>query len=394
MSPRISSVFGAAALLTLVACYDDDDAVGPVIPPPPPGPPEALSLIETMTVPANYGIHDTFIRDGILILCLWNTGVRILDVGGGGRGGTPEAPVVLSTFQPNNGSLTSPAIHNAWWHRAPNGQRRYLFLGQEGPATLGSVSSGDIKVLDVSNLSQPVEVAFFRIPGAGTHNFWMNESAQVLYAAFYNAGVVALDVSGTLSGDLASREIARIQPGGESAYTWGVMLANGRLYASDMATGFWQLNPETLEPVAGGNNVTERWGSDLWVRGDFAYTGTWGNRGQNRGDALKIWQLSSTGAPTLIDSIIVEGITTVSDVEVSDNGNLLVFSTEGQTDAGLYVYRLTDPRRPTRVGYANVVQGIHTVSLGRVANRLYAFAAKNPSSPALLIYDLSELDTP
>ena len=103
--------------------------------------------------------------------------------------------------------------------------------------------------------------------------------------------------------------------------------------------------------------MAERFGSDLWVRGDFAYTGTWGNRGGNRGDALKIWQLSSSGAPTLIDSIVVEGITTVSDVEVSDNGNLLVFSAEGQTDAGLYVYRLTDPRRPTRVGYAQCGAG-------------------------------------
>jgi hypothetical protein len=161
-----------------------------------------------------------------------------------------------------------------------------------------------------------------------------------------------------------------------------------------MATGFWQLHPETLEPVAGGNNVEERFGSDLWVRSDFAYTGTWGNRSGGAGDAVKIWQLSANGAPTLIDSIIVEGITSVSDIQVSDNGNLLVFSAEGPTDAGLYVYRLTDPRRPTRVGFANVPQGIHTVSLGRVANRLYAFAARNPSGPALLIYDLSSLDSP
>jgi hypothetical protein len=130
------------------------------------------------------------------------------------------------------------------------------------------------------------------------------------------------------------------------------------------------------------------------VRGQFAYTGTWGQRSGTRGDAVKIWQLGSGGAPTLVDSIIIDGVNTISDIEVSDNGNLLVFSTEGPTDAGLYVYRLTDPRRPTRVGYDNVVQGIHTVSLGRVNNRLHAFAAQNPASPALLIYDLSALDSP
>jgi len=42
-------------------------------------------------------------------------------------------------------------------------------------------------------------------------------------------GVVALDVSGTLSGNLAGRKIARIQPGGSrSTSVWGVQLAGGR----------------------------------------------------------------------------------------------------------------------------------------------------------------------
>ena len=97
-------------------------------------------------------------------------------------------------------------------------------------------------MVDVSNLAAPVEVAFYHMPGAGTHNFWMDEGRQVLYAAYYNGGVVALDVSGTLSGDLASREIARLQPGGSgNTYVWGVQLANGSLYASDMLSGLWQI---------------------------------------------------------------------------------------------------------------------------------------------------------
>jgi hypothetical protein len=54
---------------------------------------------------------------------------------------------------------------------------------------------------------------------------------------------VALDVSGALSGDLSSRLIARSQPGGAgNTYVWGVMLANGHLYASDMLSGLWELN--------------------------------------------------------------------------------------------------------------------------------------------------------
>ena len=94
--------------------------------------------------------------------------------------------------------------------------------------------------VDVAELAHPREVASFHLDGAGTHNFWMDEAAQVLYAAYYNGGVVALDVSGTLSGDLSDRLLDRVQFGDET-FTWGVMLANGSLYASDMLSGLWQV---------------------------------------------------------------------------------------------------------------------------------------------------------
>jgi hypothetical protein len=39
--------------------------------------------------------------------------------------------------------------------------------------------------------------------------------------------------------------IARIEPGGDgNTYTWGVQLANGSLYASDMLSGLWQIAAE------------------------------------------------------------------------------------------------------------------------------------------------------
>ena len=382
------------AAVVLAGC--DPEANGGPIPPPPPPPPQVTAppVASQVNVPADYGLHDTYVRDGIAFLSIWNAGMMILDVGGGGRNGTPQEPVVMTTFLPSNGSLPSPAIHNSWWfHNATNGSRRYLFVGQEGPGIVGSTSGGDIKVLDVSNLAAPVEVAFFRIADAGTHNFWVDEQRQVLYAAYYNAGVVSIDVSGTLTGNLASREIARVRMTPES-YTWGVMLANNHLYVSDMTSGFWQLDPVTLQTRGGGNNVTERYGADLWVRGNVAYTGTWGGspRDGQRGNAVKIWQLLASGAPAIADSIVIEGVNTISDIEVSDNGRLLVFSVEGPTDAGLYVYDLTDPLAPVQVGYVNVVQGLHTVTLGRIGSKLYAFAARNPVSPALLIYDLSEYE--
>ncbi len=210
--------------------------------------PSVITPVASVPIPENYGIHDTFVRDGIAFVFAWNTGVIIYDVGNGVRGGSPGNPAEISRIvtAPNGAPGGDPAAHNGWWfHNPVTGERRYLFVGQEGPGVIGSQASGDIHVLDVSDLAQPREVAFFHLAGAGAHNFWMDETNQILYAAFYNGGVVALDVSGELRGDLAGRLISSIQPGGTGGtYTWGVQLAGGSLYASDMVSGFWQLKLE------------------------------------------------------------------------------------------------------------------------------------------------------
>jgi hypothetical protein len=206
--------------------------------------PSAIALRASVPIPPAYGIHDTYVRDGLAFVFAWNTGVIIYDVGNGIRNGAPDAPVEVSRLVTADDSVPGgPAVHNGWWfHNPVTGERRYLFIGQEGPGVIGSRSSGDIHVVDVADLTQPREVAFFHLDGAGTHNFWMDEARQILYAAYYNAGVVALDVSGTLAGDLSHRLIAQIQPGGPgNTYTWGVQLAGGSLYANDMLSGLWEL---------------------------------------------------------------------------------------------------------------------------------------------------------
>jgi hypothetical protein len=197
-------------------------------------------------VPPTYGMHDSFVRDGLAFVFAWDAGVIIYDVGNGISSGSPSSPVEVSRFITQAGNAGSPAVHNGWWfHNPVSGEQRYLFIGQEGPGAIGSRSSGDIHVVDVSDLRQPQEVASFRLTGAGTHNFWVDEEKQVLYAAYYNAGVIALDISGTLSGDLSSRLLSQLRPGGPGkTYTWGVQLANGSLYAIDMLSGFWQLKTE------------------------------------------------------------------------------------------------------------------------------------------------------
>ena len=207
--------------------------------------PASPTLVHSEPIEPHYGIHDTFVRDGLAFVFAWDEGVIIYDVGNGIRGGSPASPVEVSRLITGSSGST-PSAHNGWWfHNPVNGEHRYLFVGQEGPGVFGSRSSGDIHVVDVSNLTEPREVALFHLEGAGTHNFWVDESRQVLYAAYYNGGVVAIDISGTLSGDLSSRLLSQVRPGGAgNTYTWGVQLANGSLYAIDMVSGLWQLKTE------------------------------------------------------------------------------------------------------------------------------------------------------
>ncbi|HEX3926871.1 MAG TPA: hypothetical protein VHW65_02650 [Gemmatimonadales bacterium] len=356
----------------------------------------AATPVLVANVPAPAGAtydHDSFVRDGLAFVCDWNMGVRIYDVGNGMASGSPAHPQLISSLiTSDDGVPGGPAVHNAWWfHNPVSGENRYLFIGQEGPAVVGSTSSGDIHIVDVSNLAHPVETGFIHIPGAGTHNFWMDEANQILYAAYYNGGVIAVDVSGELSGDMSSRIRTEVMPGGSgNTYVWGVMLANGTLYAADMLSGLWALNPGSLATKGGGNNVPARYTSDLWVDGQYAYTGGWGARAV-AGNIINIWSLGANGAPALADSILIPGITTVSDIAVSDDHKRLVATAEGGAGAGLYVFDLVDPAHPVLRGRVLVPQGLHTGELATINGRSYVFAAVDPSAQGMNIYDITNV---
>lgn len=200
-------------------------------------------------------IHDVFVRDGVLFTALWNAGLTIWDVGGLARGGTPAAPVQVGNVVTRGGK-----VHNVWWFHDPTtGAKRYAFVGEEGAAIVGSSSSGDLHVVDVSDMSAPSEVAVFHVAGAGVHNVSMDEARGVLYAAFYNGGVRALDVRGDLGActaaqrtadgrcdlGLMGREMARGLTGGMPVYVWSALYAGGAVFASDMLNGLWKLAPVT-----------------------------------------------------------------------------------------------------------------------------------------------------
>lgn len=202
-------------------------------------------------------MHDVFVRDGILFTALWNQGIAIWDIGAGT--GSVSNPVMLGGLATVDGKA-----HNIWWYHNQNtGEKRYAFVGEEGPGAIGSQSSGDIHVVDVSDLAAPREVAFFHLDGAGTHNFSVDESRGILYAAYYNGGVRAIDITGDLSNCDAAhrdprfarcdlrrmgRELAHGPTADFPVYVWGVQLSGGSLYASDMLNGIWKLSEASFPP--------------------------------------------------------------------------------------------------------------------------------------------------
>jgi hypothetical protein len=218
--------------------------------------PSAPAQVYTAIMGSPY-VHDVFVRDGILITALWDDGITIWDIGGRGNG-SPSNPIPIGTLRTIGGEA-----HNVWWyHNVLSGEKRYIFVGQEGPGAVGSFATGDIHVVDASDLSAPHEVAFYHVDGAGTHNFSVDETRGILYAAYYNGGVRAIDITGDLSScdadsksadgrcDLGKmgREVGHGLDGQGPVYVWGVQLTGGWLYASDMLNGIWKLAPVPFAP--------------------------------------------------------------------------------------------------------------------------------------------------
>jgi hypothetical protein len=200
-------------------------------------------------------VHDSFVRSGLLFVALWNDGMEIWDIGGCGTGASPESPRVLGSAATVNGQ-----VHNIWWYHDPSGSKSFAFVGEEGAGIIGSTSHGDIHVVDISEPSSPKEVAFYHLDNAGTHNFSVDEANGILYAAYYNGGVRALDIRGDLGActpaqqltiannvtrcdlKLMGREIATgLLDSNRSVYIWGVQFLAGSVYASDMLNGIWKL---------------------------------------------------------------------------------------------------------------------------------------------------------
>jgi len=158
------------------------------------------------------------------------------------------------------------------------------------------------------------------------------------------------------------------------------------------------VTPALLFPLGLGA-VTDRYTAEVWVHGTTAYTSTWGTRGATRGNAIKIWDVSGP-SPILADSVIVPGANTLGDVQVSDDGTLLVVAIESNPNGGLAIYALDTPRTPrllVRTTGGDLQFGVHTAEVARVNGVLYAFCSIDPANNVaakLITLDLTDPATP
>ncbi|MEN8376188.1 MAG: hypothetical protein ABFS34_12130 [Gemmatimonadota bacterium] len=196
-------------------------------------------------------LHDVMVEDGLAYLSYWNDGVVILDVGAGIAGGTPTEPTLVSqyAYRFKVGDETYGNTHHAIRYGD------YVFAGDEifGCAECINGPRGYIHVIDVSDVDDPKEVAWYKIPEAGAHNMWAEDDK--LYIGHYQAGLRVVDISGELRGDLyrQGREIGWFMTEdatGTAPFatsTWGAQPYKGKIFASDGASGLWVV--EMLEPA-------------------------------------------------------------------------------------------------------------------------------------------------
>ena len=217
--------------------------------------PERVGRFELET--QGHSVHDVWVSDGIAFSSNWSDGVVAVDVGGGGRGGTPERPVELGRYAYPNGWN-----HAAFPYRSQSTGKFYLFAGDEAypygglandaeDAQLPFRTAGWIHVIDWSDWENPQEVARYQVPEAGSHNIWVED--DIMYVGFYYpGGLRVVDVSGELMGDLyrQGREIARFVPfdpegfAPNAPFVWGPQPYKGHIFFTDYNSGLWAVRLE------------------------------------------------------------------------------------------------------------------------------------------------------
>ena len=238
--------------------------------------PREVARWETRQSEHGRTLHDIDVRDGLAYLSYWNDGLVILDVGNGMKHGSPTSPQLVAQYkydlddlyrnvEAEGGPGFIRGTHTAW--RSGN----YVFVGDEvfsakpqGVVMPGmglGKANGRLHVIDVSDMNNPREVAWYEPTDGGAHNVWI--AGDTLYLGDYQGGLRVLDISGELRGDLLAqdREIAHVHTGDargfvpNAAMAWGAFYHNGLVWVNDIFSGLWairiepRVDPRRPEPV-------------------------------------------------------------------------------------------------------------------------------------------------
>lgn len=202
-------------------------------------------------------IHDVWVEDGIAYSSNWNDGVVMVDVGNGLAGGTPSNPVEIARSR-----VEGDANHAAFPFKSESTGKFYVVAGDEifplefmDDSDALIAPSGYLHFIDFTDKDNPKEVARYEVPGAGSHNFWIE--GDTLYVGYYNGGVRVVDISGELMGDLyrQGREIAHYLPQDKDGYipnapmTWGAQPYKGHIFMSDFNSGLWAVKLSGEQPA-------------------------------------------------------------------------------------------------------------------------------------------------
>lgn len=219
-----------------------------------PANPYTVSQFELDT--PGHSIHDVWVEDGIAYSSNWSDGIVVTDVGSTPEAKTPEGHELGVGSPSNPVKLGEYAYPSGWNHAAFPFKSEstgdfYVIGGDEAfPRGINvenepTIPAGWIHFVKFDGWDNPEEVARYQIPEAGTHNMWVE--GDLLYIAYYNAGLRIVDISGELMGNLydQGREIAHFNTTHHEGYVpnaamaWGPQPYKGHIFMSDWNSGLW-----------------------------------------------------------------------------------------------------------------------------------------------------------
>ena len=219
--------------------------------------PFRVSRFETKT--PGRSVHDVWVRDGIAYQAGRSDGLIVVDVGGGGMGGSPTSPVEMGKFPQITGWN-----HAVWPFKSKSADRFYVVGGDEAFYTnpikpegggilwkeqIPSHAKGWLHFVEFDDMNEPHEVARYQLPDSGPHNLWIDWDEEIMYVAHYDAGLRIVDISGELLGDLyrQGREIGRFfstdNEGflANAPFAWGPQPHKGTIFFADFNSGLWAI---------------------------------------------------------------------------------------------------------------------------------------------------------